>query len=318
LSVNFEFNEEQLVKLKPGQIFDFKIFREKPLYKVSSNEYCLVNQNFFIDKFFHSLNFPFYNYMHNQKGFKDNYQGFKGKYSQEFSEKTLFFETMDSVLADSEILKVKGTDYDYEYSDYYVRSDNNIYLFEFKDYLINAESKHSYDYELLSNELKAKYIEEHGAKQLINIIHKIENNEIDFDKSKLNFKKLNNYTVYPIIVFTDITLNCTGLNYMFNREFITFRNQEKFQIKVKNLILIDLNTLIEFQEIFINKSLNLLELFKGYLDYVSTKKIARRPLQELTNFSEFIILQIDKLGIERIPPKSFETSLKELFDKNYN
>ena len=76
----------------------------------------------------------------------------------------------------------------------------------------------------------------------------------------------------------------------------------------------DLNTLIEFQELFINGSFNLLKLCKDYLDYVSSKKYSRRHLQELTNFSEFINLKIDESGIERIPPKLFETSLKELFD----
>lgn len=317
LSININSPFQEISNMNEFQLLDFKPLRIRPLFKVSHNEYCFLNLNFFVDKLFQSIHFQYFNFIKNN-GYNLNYNAFKSKYSFEFIEKDIFYDTMEKIFLKKNCLKVKGQEYSSEYSDYYIRDGHSIFLFELKDYVIKAEIKHSYDFDVLLKDLQEKFIgdEKHkkGIRQLISVIHNIESKKIEFDTTNDNFKKLSNYTIYPIIVFTDITLNSIGLNFLLNKEMKVIIKQEKFQMKVKDLIMIDLNTLIEFQELFINESLNFLELCKNYLDYVNSKKLYREPLQELTSISEFMNFYIQKSGIEKVPPKSFKTSLNELYN----
>jgi hypothetical protein len=313
---SIDYTISKLENKNDSTTMDFLIFRNKPLFKVSPNEYCVLYLKYFEDIVFQALLYQFHDYI-KKNGYDKQFPDFKSQYSFEFIEKQLFYDIMNRVFLNKECIKVNGNKYpEIEYSDYYIRDCNNIFLFELKDCVIDSQTKYSYDFETIFGFLKEKFIitkkkKKKAIKQLLDVIHNIENSVIEFDNIHHNCKQINNINVYPIIVFTDIALNSKGINYLLKKEMNLMTKDEKFKIKVKDLIMIDLNTLVEYQDLFRTR-INLLDLCIDYLKYVNSKELYLEKWNELTSFSEYFNLYIQKLQIENIPYSTLDNALKEL------
>jgi hypothetical protein len=270
---------------------DFKNIREKPIFKMDEKQYAFLNLNFFVDKLFQGIRFDFANSLirnkatYNGKQIK-RWDDFNSIYTSVFSEKILFYQVLQYAFQkNKDYVLVDGTELESKVGegapDFYIRNKTKIYLIEFKDILINRNIKHSYNFEKITEELNLKFIENQegrskGIKQLIACIEKFLNEGTkqfdDFDFSKA--------IIYPVIVYNDFSLNAVGVNYFLNKKFndLINRNRLSEKITIKNLVMIDLDSFIKFQDAFRNKQVSLNHTLNSYLEYTSKKGNIFKPL----------------------------------------
>ncbi len=297
---------------------DFLSFRENPVYKVDTGSYIFLNLNFLVDKIFQGIQFEFADILvkngvlHKGKIIK-YFADFKNIYTDQFSENGLFYRVMDYAFAKSNYIKINGIQLKNNlgdgYPDYYIRDNSKVYLFEYKDILLNAETKHSYKIKNIKAEISKKLIinekgSPKGITQLVNYIEKVKNNE--FQKiDKYNFERV---TIYPILVYTDFSFNISGINYFLNTEFKKLIKQKNFKSPhlIKDLILVDLDTFIKFQDLFRDKRLRINDCFNDFYNVTTNKN---KPLDAVIPFNMFIHNKTMKIDYES------PIMLKEEMDK---
>jgi hypothetical protein len=242
---------------------DFIHIRNYPVYKKTEGTYIFLNPFFIMDKFTISLKFFL------AKFFGNNIQGeFSNFYNKGFSEKFLMGKLFDSIFDYKYFVKKKtfGEEELDDEPDYYFRYNNKIFIFEYKDILINKNVKVSRNIEKILSELKKKLLQDEsndkgkGIGQLVKHINNIDNNEFPFD-DRINTSK--SLKIYPILVLSDRKLEILGINYQFNQWFrdelgdLSHRN-----IKVQDLVVMSLDSFIVFK----NKFKQDKEIFRKMLD----------------------------------------------------
>jgi hypothetical protein len=228
---------------------DFVNIRNYPVYKKTDGTYIVLNPFFIMDKFTISLKFFL------AKFFGNNIQGdFSNFYNKDFSEKFLMYNLFDSIFDYKYFVKKKtlGEEEAKDEPDYYFRYNNKIFIFEYKDILINKNVKVSRDIEIILSELKKKLLQnktsDKGIGQLVKHINNIDNNEFPFDDRIKTNKSLK---IYPILVLSDRKLEILGINYQFNQWFrdelgdLSHKN-----IKVQDLVVMSLDSFIVFKNKF--------------------------------------------------------------------
>jgi len=138
---------------------DFRSFRKTPVLKVSNNHFIILFDKFFVDKIFSSLLFDFAKILSKYKQ-RTNISGFpdlKQLVGQRFTERILFYDIMNrcfcryaDVMLSGETLKSKISNGE---PDYYIRKGSRVFIFEFKDVLLNTDVKYSRDLPKIENEL---------------------------------------------------------------------------------------------------------------------------------------------------------------------
>lgn len=263
---------------------DFLSIRERPIYQLSENEFIFLNLNFFVDKIFQGIQFDFARIL------VANSATFKGKriksrtqvlsiFGDEFSETGLFYKIMEDCFEKNKYKTFSGNEMKEHLNDgepdYYIRDKAKVYLFEYKNVFLGGNIKHTFDYDKIKEGIYQKLVEnkkgtDKGVRQLINVIEKVRANE---------FKKFDNYDfddiiIYPVIVFTDYSFNTAGVNFLLNKEFQeTLENREIQNLKaIKNLILIDLDDFIKYQDQFRNKTIKINNILNGYLESIKGYK----------------------------------------------
>lgn len=283
---------------------DFLYLRQHPVFKISENIFLFLNLNFLVDKLYQGIQFDFANILVKNSA---TYRGkviksvpdFIAIFSNEFSENGLFYKVMDYVFEKSGYIKLTGESLkaylrDGE-PDYYIREKAKVYLFEFKNVFIGAEVKHSYDFDRIKSEIDKKLVSNQnnspkGVTQLVNVIEKVKAGEFSsFDK--FDFE---NVIIYPVIVFVDFSFNIPGMNYLLRTEFrklLTERKVKNTQ-NVKDLVMIDLDTFIKFQDLFRDKRIKINNCLNEYIGY------SRSPfnkIKHVTGFSTFIHNKVGKM-----------------------
>lgn len=259
---------------------DFLQLREKPIYRLNETDFVFLNLNFFVDKIYQGIQFDFARILVKHSA------TFKGKvikrrvqflsiFGDEFSETGLFYKIMEHCFEKAKYEMYNGNTIkavigDGE-PDFYIRDKAKVYLFEFKNVFLSGKTKNTYDFEEIKAGIYEKLVENKngdakGIKQLTKVIQKIRESEFnkfddyDFDKT----------IIYPVIVFTDFAFNTAGINYMLNKEFREHIENEKVRLRsnIKNLILIDLDDFIKYQDLFRDKKIKINNLLNGFLEFV--------------------------------------------------
>ena len=297
---------------------DFLSIREKPLYEIEPDTFVFLNLNFFIDKFFQGIQFSFAKALiKNKATYKGKeikkYDQFKSIYSTQFSEKILFnpvikylFEKCGYILKDGESMKAILRDSE---PDYYIRDKAKVYLIEFKDVLIDAETKYSFDFSKIKAKLIQKFVANEdgrpkGVSQLVNTIQNLGTTE---------FKKIDsipeNAIIYPIIVYTDFSLNIAGINFVLNNEFRRLLKERSVNDgNIKNLTMIHFDTLVKYQDLFREKKVKINNLLNEY--YESTYQTSME-INKLTPFDKYINGKTENME-GRIPKMVFAEARKLL------
>lgn len=298
---------------------DFLSLREKPVYRISKNDFVFLNLNFLVDKLYQGIQFDFARVLVKHSAtFKDkvikNTVNFMGIFGNEFSETGLFYSVMDYAFEKSGYVKfsgekIKAIILDGE-PDYYMRDKAKVYLFEFKNIFLGAGIKHSNNYDQIEAEIFKKLVinqnnSAKGVTQLVNVIEKIRAREFEkFDK--YNFDET---IIYPVIVYVDFSFNLGGTNFILNKEFRRQLSEKaiKDAHKIKNLTLIDLDTFIKFQDLYRDKTLKLNNCLNEYFEYVRNPKDI---FNRISTFNMFIHNKTNKLKYDS--PKMLMDEVKKM------
>ena len=300
---------------------DFRQLRANPLYKVKEGSYQIIFDKFVFEKIFKGL--YFYLNQLNSTLQTDKIPDFRSFWGDEYSEKLLLYNVLQETYENRYIKfsgeKIRGTGITAE-PDYYIRNGNKIFLFESKDILIKADVKTSFDYHKIESELKKKlyFVQQNGkvknkaVLQLINNIERILTKSFPFDERY----KENSIRIYPILVLHDHQFNLAGLNVIVNSWFQDeLKKLEKDGLNIKNvspLTIIDIDTLIFYQDQFKVRRITLNTLIEGYhkhitynskRSYSDLEEKKRHVLKTLNPFSTFLSHYCSVNKIPEHPPK---------------
>ena len=300
---------------------DFLSLRAKPLYKIAEGKYRIIFDLFLVEKIFKGLYFIF-NELNNNLPKERKIAEFKSFFGKEFSEKILAYKVIDSIFADK-CIKFSGQELDNMKidgaPDYYIRKGENILLFESKDFLIKAEKKLSFDYNIYEEEFtRVLYYEKmsngkekpKAVLQLINNIEKLLKSEFAADKDY----KYKDISIYPILLIHDYQYDVFSFNYLINDWFQYELEQLKkdglFVYRVKPLTIISIDTLIFHQKGLID-GVSLTDLINMYIKKNSSKqknnfkvleKIENFEMSKYLPFSKFIEDYFDNNKLNKMPP----------------
>lgn len=242
---------------------DYRVFRDKPLIKLSNGSYEIVNIGFLLERLFSSLYFDF-----KLIAKELNMNGFEDQYKQAFMEKTLLCKYLEDVnqkeiytVMNSQAclaIKKKGDDGE---PDYYMKSKRtgNIILFENKDILIHGKIKESRDFNKIIAEYKNKLLlktyndrgavkipKPEGIGQLVEQIKKIQHNSAFWDKDASTES-----VIYPVLVVADSKLLPDGMPYLMQKWYEDRCTSEGVNMSnTRPLILLSISTLLLYANEF--------------------------------------------------------------------
>lgn len=300
--------------------YDFTRFRECPLIKINENEYQIICKSFLAEKIYSSV---FYNFNEINKTLdadikiKDFFQDF----TTNFSEKCLFLSVLNKIFKRRCCIKYSDAEFKEKgfsdgVPDFYVRNGNKVFLFETKDLKFSAEIKQSLDFDKIEKYLQKKLLKKDngsdtGIGQLINSIKKLAINEFPVD----NNYKANKLMIYPILVLNDPIYCLPGFNYILNLWFqkgISDVGLDHMQIKP--LVVIDIDTLIYYQEAFAKKKINLENELISYYKFIKNQtpyppeEIINNALHHQLSFSDYLN---DKIKYKDYPSEAFHDYIKK-------
>lgn len=282
----------------PDNIDEVNI-QEKPLYKVANNTYCFLYIKFFVNKFFHSLLFDLAKELENQ-GLIDTkktpaYVQIKQLVGQKFTEQYLFYKVIDRILADKRYEKKTGDDMTKisdGLPDFYANKGQRVFLFEFKDIQLNRKVVTSRDYDTIIKAVENELVEnEKGRpKGITQLANDIDKHLFDIVGKERVSEKLQ---VYPILVYSDSSFDIEGFNYYLNNRFheiIRNRNIPS-NIHVKDLLMVNIDTLIMFEKAFVDKKLKFDVLINEYISYKNSKE-----QYQVVPFNKFLFQKAKQKG----------------------
>lgn len=274
-------------KFKPNS--DFKNIRIKPIYYQGDNTYNVLAINFFIDKLFQSFLFDFATTLITQREItKINcYPDLKKLIGDQFTEKYMFYEIMNGCFDQTYNKRISGQELNASLKggepDYYMRKGKNIFLFELKDVMLDAETKHCEDFNRIERELLEQFEsstyekstgkirktpQSKGITQLLNLIEmKLDEIIATLDKVECSER----FNVFPIIVYQDCCFDIEGVNYILNNRFQLLLKSRIMseQYRIKSLVMLSLTTLIQLEDFFFKGELDLCEIINGYISECS-------------------------------------------------
>lgn len=298
---------------------DYQIFRDKPIIKIK-NRYICISKNFLAEKLFNSFIFDFKTITKTaQTDIKE--QNILGDFASHFSEEYLFTDLMTSIYSKHTYKKLSPQQCreicNQNEPDYYVRNGKYIFLYEYKDIMIRG------DFKQIKNSIEAidNFIEEHfvtkvtkskgktktketAIKQLATRIEAIYNNNFPWDT---NIPK--KPVIYPVLVVSREILTVKGFAYILNRKLKKeLKNRGIESLCVKDLLLIDQDTLILFSEEFSNKKLCLKSLAEKYYKALNRKPASTTMSERsrhLMSFGEYLksILNPQKQSLAKFVEK---------------
>ncbi|MFD0862484.1 hypothetical protein ACFQ1M_09720 [Sungkyunkwania multivorans] len=265
---------------------DFTYIKINPIYKIEEHTYSIVNYFYVIDKFYRSSKFKIKEIYESDSALKSKYGNFFNFFNKEFSENFLMKKVLDEIFHKPYFIKKTESDTELPGEpDYYLRHNNNIFVFENKDVLIAKAVKASADIEKINETLKIKFLgdENHkvGIGQLINTIEEILEKKFRFD-SHVNSK--NNLKIYPILLVHDRIFQTLGINYRLNSwylESLEERLSDKFNLSnIKSLTVIDIDTIILWSPYLKEKDKRFKDILDSHLNKLNSKFKINTPNYE--------------------------------------
>lgn len=307
------------IPLKYEELPDFIQIRSNPLLKIDDEKFIIINKVFLVERIFKSVIFEFSLKVNEGVETEKKIKDFRSLYCDFFSEQILLYNITNNCFP-KKIVRFAGENFKNQgYSsepDFYVRIKNKILLFESKDVILKGEEKLSRDYEILSSGLKDKFlkVEKDGKISKKAILQLIENVERIVNKfyTKIDIDYNNEHLmIYPILVIHDRQFDAPNINRILNTWFKEeLRNKfENSQIeKVKDLVVINIDTLILYQEHFKKRGLYGLEMIiDKYIESTkyergrTVKEVEANYLNTSISFSNFCAKYFDNDMSSQIP-----------------
>jgi hypothetical protein len=308
---------------------DFLTTRAKPFYKVKDGVYRIIFNLFVVEKIFKGVYFLLRD-VNKTLPKAQRIKEIKSFYGDEFSEKILCYKAMEAIypvkcirfsgkdLAD---MKIDGA------PDYYIRKGKNIVLVESKDFLLAADKKMSFDFnvyetefgrildfeELLDGKIKPKAI-----LQLISSIRRILKNKFAAD-TDYYYKDV---FIYPVLLTHDLQYDSQGFNELldswFQEALSELSEEGLFIYHVKPLSVVNIDSLI-YNQVGLANSITFHEILNLYHENKKVMKVKKHfkskeeydqyleeykqmRMSKLIPFSMFIDKYFHKNGLWKLPP----------------
>ena len=298
---------------------DYLLLRQYPIFKNGPFTYTVLYMNFLIDKLYQAFLWDFVSV---QKKFADtsfSYGNLKNDMGNKFSEKILFYIIMKKCFQFYGECRKTGEElnkfFERSEPDYFIRKGDEIFVFEFKDATLKSEIKYSGNASIIKNELIEKFelsekdrdkSQNKTVNQLSNSIHEIISGK--YQQSQVDDFNPDRITIYPIFVFTDVVMEADGVNYFLNERLnnlIETNNLPKD--KIKDLVLINIDTLILYQDFFHNSLIDFSDCIKSYLLYINQGE----PMTRVFPFDEYFKFYIVRKGQNIVTiPEDFDNIIK--------
>ncbi|MBA9078784.1 hypothetical protein [Rufibacter quisquiliarum] len=290
--------------------------RKFPLYKVNNNSFYPLSINFLYNKFYDGL---FWELNSVAKQF-DKKLNFLSIIRKDFTEEYLLYSQLENIynkcmtfsgLQQSNFYK-STIGKDIEKTDYYVRHTKNIYLFECKDNSLSSDAKVSQDVDKIFDFLDRPKA---GVRQLATSIKELNIKPFDFDDYESKGIKSRNIVIQPILIVTDRSLKQNGINTILAKELNSqLKDVEVWNIKCKELVVINIETLILHNDYLSLDKRNLKNLIKEYhqsLKELERKLIVRNMDDLISKYPSFDYFVFRKNRNFEIP-KSINKELKHI------
>jgi hypothetical protein len=225
--------------------------------------------------------------------------------------------------------------------DYYIRKSKNILLVESKDFLIAADKKMSFDFNVYEEEfgrildyeeMPNGKIKSKAVMQLINSIRRVLKKEFSFD-TDYHYKDI---FIYPVLLTHDHQYDTPGFNelidFWFQDALLELQSEGLFIHNVKPLSVVNIDSIIYNQHGLANNiSLHdILDIyqknklvdkkqrkFKSQEEYDSyIEDYKEKLMSKLIPFSKFIETYFQENGFWKLPPL-VETVAPSLFLEEY-
>jgi len=309
---------------------DFLTTRARPFYKVRDGVYRIIFSLFVVEKIFKGVYFLLRDV---NKTLLAAYRikEIRSFYGDEFSEKILCYKVIESIYPDK-CIRFSGKELaDLKISaapDYYIRKGKNILLIESKDFLIAAEKKMSFDFNVYNDEfgkvldyeeLPDGKIKSKAVMQLINSIRRILKKEFTADKDYF-YKDV---IIYPVLLTHDHQYDTPGFNelidFWFQDALLDLHGEGLFIHRVKPLSVVNIDSLV-YNQVGLSTELPLHEILNLYQENKIVDKQRKRNfksqdeydkyleeykqmrMSKLIPFSLFIDKYFYKHGLWKLPP----------------
>lgn len=277
---------------------DFLTTRAKPFYKVEDGVYRIIFNLFVVEKIFKGVYFLLRD-VNKALPAAQKIKEIRSFYGDEFSEKILCYKVMESIYTDKCIrfsgkeLADKKID---AAPDYYVRKGKNILLFESKDFLIAADKKMSFDFNVYEEEfgrvldyeeLSDGKIKPKAVMQLINSIRRILKKEFPVD-TDYHYKEV---FIYPVLLTHDHQYDTPGFNelidFWFQDALLELAEEGLFIHHVKPLSVVNIDSLI-YNQVGLYSGIQLHEILNLYHENKKVVKEKKRNFKSQEEYDRFI------------------------------
>ncbi|WP_157766467.1 hypothetical protein [Pedobacter ginsengisoli] len=278
---------------------DFLHVRSRPLYETEPNRFLVCDTILTINRVHSSMFFELKDIAASNQHLHSRYDNFFSFYTSEFIEKYLSYTLLSEIFADSGYYQLSGEEIKNRFKinqepDYYIRNNNKVFLFEIKGSILPGEIKQSFDYQVIEDELKKKFYQKPGNKKNIGILQLVDRIEILLNESKkIPFDDLadqRKLEIYPILLTTERALNTPGMNHIFNEWFQEALNERSGLsgrlYQIKPLSILDMDTLINFSDMFKGKKVFLEESLRAYHQFIKVKMPVKGVAQSLDKAKE--------------------------------
>ena len=204
----------------------FHVFRDKPLVKIAENQMICIDLNFLADKLESGIFWIIFNQLKRSDRRKlfsvwgQAFEKYVGSILKRFVSNT-DGETEDSMEGSQRLIpspKYKDKQGG-ECTDFIIHTDETLVLMECKAGKLTADAKYNGKFHDLERELKAKFVDPEGLRQLrdaiVNLADKNEGNRRhieDVDISQIR-------KIYPVLIVLDETFSTQWMNWYLDRQF---------------------------------------------------------------------------------------------------
>lgn len=265
---------------------DFTALRSKPVYYHGNNLYSIISSKFFIDKMFQSFLFDLSSILKNIGDKKvADYPKLKQLVGERFTENYLFYEIMKGCFSKKYKKLISGEELKKKLGagepDFYIRNGKNIFLFEFKDVMLNGDIKHSGNLDKIKEAFFDKFEkvkEKNKAKGVTQLLNVLENYLHKIIQKEDRIEIIDQLNVYPIIVYTDPSFDIEGFGYWLNNKFEELKQERVIpnDYLIKECVMIPLEIFIKLEDYFNDGRLQLHNLIDGYV--IERKKSEQNKL----------------------------------------
>jgi len=235
--------------MKKTDIQKLMHIRLSPIYRISQQEYVIMDSHFFMGKVYYQFIYDFwFNYVKPKEILKaETYFGVVGQFFEGYCSKILkrvFSELYYPRPMAMEELKYKTTKGDKEYIDFYARQNKKLLLAEFKLGNINDNDRYGGSVADLYARGRDEFFK--NLNQLKTAISNLSTAKAKFDPALPLDKKL---TIYPVCVLNDKIFQLASMKLVFSEVWREMINTLGTNHEIKPLVILQVEELEEFQRL---------------------------------------------------------------------